>query len=286
MKRVTTIFGACLFLNTVQAQEPTLDSLATKTTAEIADTTETAKPTLEVLPKKQTPGKNIFKINLGSLTVKNYSFMYERALGKHTSIAVGYRFMPKGSLPFQSNINDIVGDNSVAINRVAIGNNAITGEFRWYPGKRGWMRGFYVAPYVRQASFDLSVPVDFSYTVTVPSPGGPIIVPRPNEATFTGKITSFSGGLMLGTQYTFGKFITLDIWIIGGHYGSSNGDLTFRAANGLDAREQQELKAQLEKIEFPTFKFESTVDANGGTVKSTGGWAGLRGLGFNLGIRF
>ena len=46
--------------------------------------------------------KNIVKINLFALALKNISVQYERAVSKKIAVAATVRFMPKGSLPFKS----------------------------------------------------------------------------------------------------------------------------------------------------------------------------------------
>ncbi|MCA6472954.1 MAG: hypothetical protein IM548_05000, partial [Chitinophagaceae bacterium] len=57
----------------------------------------------------QSVPKNIFRVNLSSLVLKNYHVTYERALSKKISLSVSYRLMPKGSLPFKDFF-----DNSVS----------------------------------------------------------------------------------------------------------------------------------------------------------------------------
>jgi hypothetical protein len=102
----------------------------------------------------------------------------------------------------------------------------------------------------------------------------------------TGKITSTSGGIMFGTQHRIFKVLTLDIWIIGGHYGSSKGTLAI-TRNFSTQQERDALKQELDDIDAPPFKFKNaTVTATGASIQSDGPWAGIRGLGINLGFRF
>lgn len=216
-------------------------------------------------------GKNIFKVNTSSLVARNFHFTYERQLSKRISAAIGYRTMAKGKAPFQSSLESLLGESDFNFGNFEIGNNAITPEVRFYLGK-GNMKGFYVAPYLRFASFDITAPV--KYTVNS----------NTLEAPLSGKIKSTSGGLMIGTQHTLFKVLTLDIWIVGGHYGSSKGDLNLTRA--FSAQEQSALQQEIDNIDAKPFKFKGTVTSTGANVKSDGPWAGIRGLGINLGFRF
>jgi hypothetical protein len=157
---------------------------------------------------------------------------------------------------------------------------AITPEFRFYVSKNA-MKGFYIAPYARYASFDLTLPFKYTYDQD-PGPGVNNVA---KTATFNGKVTSFSGGLMFGTQFNLGKRIVLDVWWLGGHYGGSNGDLRFDVALPT-TEEQNAVRNSVNNFDPSPFEFESTVNAQGAVIKSTGPWAGFRGLGLNLGFRF
>jgi hypothetical protein len=229
-----------------------------------------------LLPLLATAQKNVIKVNASSLVLRNYNFTYERKILPKSTLSLGIRIMPKGKLPFQDVLEKYAGldDPNLNIGRFEIGGTAITPEFRFYLGRKA-MRGFYIAPYARYASIDLRVPIKYTYT------SGTGNVTR--EADFTGKIKSFSGGVMLGTQYSFSRFV-VDIWLIGGHYGSSNGNLN--AAIALNSQEQQSLRNSLESFDPSPFKYEYDVNANGATLKSTGPWAGVRTLGVNFGIKF
>lgn len=220
---------------------------------------------------QNTIKKNVIKVNLGSLSVKNIALQYERVIGKKTSLALGVRVQPYGNIPFKSTIEDEVNDPDVQVGNIKIGNFAITPEFRIYLGKAA-LKGFYFAPYGRYASFKMQTPVTYTSGVIT------------KTALFTGTITSVSGGLLMGSQFRISNSIVLDWWILGGHYGSSNGNLTFNSS--LTQTEQDDLKTTLDDIDIPLFKIENSVNANGVTITSKGAWAGLRGFGINLGVRF
>lgn len=222
---------------------------------------------------------NIVKLNLPALVLKNFSFQYERILNKRFSASLGIRVMPNTGLPLKNtftNIADVTDSNATAtINNLKVSNFAITPEFRYYVGKKGYGRGFYIAPYYRYASFK-SDELPFEYTDV-------------NDVTQTiklgGKITSNSGGLMFGAQWFLGKYVTLDWWILGAHYGANKGTFTGTTSTPLTTDEQNDIKTAIDDFDLPFGTKTSVVNANGATINFSGPWAGARGA-LTIGIRF
>lgn len=236
---------------------------------------------LLLVPVFASAQKNAIKVNLSSIAIRNYHVQYERKILPKITLNLGVRVMPKGDLPMQSTFEKFAGldDPNLELGKFKIGNTAFTLEPRLYVSKAA-MKGFYIAPYVRYSSFDLTLP--FKYTYTDPNP---VIGTQTKTALFNGKVTSISGGLMLGTQFNIAKRLVLDIWWIGGHFGSSNGDLRFDVALPT-AQEQNAVRNSIDDFDPSPFKIEREVNAQGAVIKSTGPWAGVRALGINLGIRF
>ena len=233
--------------------------------------------------QKLLGGKNIIKTNITGDLIGNYNLTYERSVAKKLSLSVGFRYMPKTVLPSAiRNIADkYINDPDVHLEDFQMGNFAITPELRLYLSA-GKMKGFYIAPYGRYASFDVQVPV--SYTNSSLPPG------TKAQAKFNGKFTSMSAGLLLGTQFQIAKKLVLDIWIIGAHYGSSSG--TIDAVDISPAMNNQSdrdaLQAQLDDVKnLGPFTFEGKVtSATTAQITTTGAWAGVRALGLSLGFRF
>ena len=92
----------------------------------------------------------------------------------------------------------------------------------------------------------------------------------------------------MGAQFKLGKSAYLDWWIIGPNYGSAKGGLNLTTT--LSSMEQTELRNTIEalKADAPFDKLigSYTVSSTGAFINAKGPWAGLRGLGINLGIRF
>ncbi len=227
-------------------------------------------PTRKInIPKSQ----NILKSNLSSLIFNNYNISYERHIHNKFSAMISYRYMPKSSVPFEKQVKDIIANTDIDASRLQVGGYAITPELRFYAHKN--MVGFYIAPYVRITSLDVTIPVKY------------VVGGTTKDADFTGKINSFSGGILLGTQHQIFKKLVLDIWIIGGHFGNSSGDLSATLSPGLTAKEQTDFQKVLNKIDASPFTVKGTVtSATSAYLNTDGPWLGLRGAGFTLGFRF
>lgn len=85
--------------------------------AQLVDTTKKMgkQKTIKLKPaastiSTNTDGKNLVKINFTALIFNNYSLQYERAIGKRISLVAGFKFMPKGQIPFLNTIKSLVDD--------------------------------------------------------------------------------------------------------------------------------------------------------------------------------
>src|SRR5690606_16799638 len=209
--------------------------------------------------KADGSGKNLVKVNLTAIPLKNYSFQYERAIGKKISAVIGFRFMPESGLPFKSSFESIIDDEDTwkYVDQLKTGNTAITPELRFYMGKSVF-RGFYIAPFARFASysaelpsfeFDYEHPVEGSQTETIP---------------LSGNLKTITGGLLFGAQWKLSKLVYLDWWILGPQYGTAKGDISGKKQ--LSAEEQTALREELEGLDIPLVDTKTTVDQNGAKV--------------------
>lgn len=226
-----------------------------------------------------TPKKNLVKINLTGLPIRNYSIQYERVLSKVISIGLSYRNMPEGNLPFKNQIlkqidaSDIESRN--IINNFTLSNYAITPEVRFYLGRKGYGQGFYIAPFFRNAgykgnNFDVEYKDENNTLQTL---------------SLSGDIKANTFGLLLGAQWSLSKHIVLDWWILGPHIGNGKGDLTGVSSRPLSASEQADIKATLEDFEIPMVDKKVTVNSQGATMNLDGSFGGLR-AGLLIGIKF
>jgi len=211
-------------------------------------------------------GKNLLKMNLISLALKTFSVQYERAIHKKISVGVGLRLMPKGSLPFSSSFDSI----DEQLGSLELGNLAITPEIKFYMGK-GVFKGLYVAPFLRYANYNAFINYEFESENTT------------GTMPLSGKLNTFTGGILLGAQWRIVNKVYFDWSIFGPQYGFSSGELS--GAKALNAQEQQSLRDQLNDIDLPVGKVKSTVTGNGANVKFDGPWAGIR-ANIGIGYRF
>ncbi|MFM6993977.1 MAG: hypothetical protein ACKOWO_02550 [Sediminibacterium sp.] len=241
--------------------------------------------TVQLSAQKLIGGSNILKGSLTSFALKNYQLTYERSLNHFMSLSASYRYMPKGNLPLQSIAKKYIDNSAINFDLFQMGNNALTLESRFYLGLQK-MSGFYIAPYARFANFDLSVPMEYTYTPD--NTIGALTSPAPitKTADLNGIIKSNSYGAYIGIQKQLLTKLVIDIWLIGGHYGHSNGNLIFVAPEKLPTQAVTALQKTLDETKLNPFELKSKVDQNGATADMKGPWAGIRGLGISLGLRF
>lgn len=216
--------------------------------------------------------KNLIKVNLTSPIIKNYSLQYERVINKYLSVALSGRIMPATTTPFKAAVkrkvlegevnNELVND---IIDQMKFSNYAITPEVRFYLGKKGYGRGFYIAPYYRFAEYKL-----LKNTISFDEDG------ENYSVDVEGKVRAHTGGLLLGAQWMLGKNIGLDLWLLGPNIGGGKGTATGVSNTPLDADEQADLKRNLEDISTPYTRETVEVNANGGKMEISGPWAGIR----------
>ena len=238
-------------------------------------------PIISILAQQKaplSPKKNLVKVNLTSLPLNNYNGQLERVLGKKISIALSYRFMPLGNVPLKDNIVNIAnGDANMqkTFDQFLISNNALTPELRWYPGKRGYGKGFYIAPFIRFANFHgEGIKIEFTPVNGVT-----------DNISLSGDVKSTTYGLMLGAQWFLGKRLCLDWQIIGPHYGRGTGTLRGISSFTLSKSEQDAIRDATKNVEIPMTTVNSEVGSNSLKLSLDGPWAGIR-AGISLGFRF
>ena len=226
-------------------------------------------------------GKNMIKVNLTSLALKNYSLQYERAIARKISVGLGARYMPEGSIPLKSFVKGLIrtgeGDEDAIeqIDNFRLGNFAITPEVRFYMGKEVF-RGFYIAPFARYATFDLNYP----FILDSEDENGQ---PTSERIDLKGNLGTIAGGILFGAQWKLSNLVYLDWFILGPHFGKANGNIVGK--KNLTPEEQNELRTQLAELDIPFVKYTSKVDSKGAELKVDGPWVGIR-AGISLGFRF
>ncbi|WP_158642844.1 DUF3575 domain-containing protein [Mucilaginibacter ginsenosidivorax] len=228
--------------------------------------------------------KNNIRVNLSSLVLHNYSFNYERSVARKITISAGYKFMPDtriGDVSLINTISDKIshdGDN-IDYKNTRTSNQTFTAEARFYTGKHDGPRGFYVSVYGRYNSMK----VDYPY---VYNDGNGNKVNVPLNTTLNG----IGGGVMIGAKWLIAQKVSLDVYILGLHYGSMSGDVIGNTdLSGLSASDKQGLKDDIDSkfvLLNHNYVKSSSVTNSGVTAHASGPFAGIRGLGINLGFSF
>ena len=220
---------------------------------------------------EQATGDNILRVNLSALVFRNISVEYERKISSRRSITLNIHTIPTGKLPYQTLAQKLVDKAYVDLNLAEIGSVGSTATYRFY-GKKGAFRGMYLAPMINYNSYKSTLPIQYNTGKT---------------GLFSGNINAITGGVQLGIQCKIAGRVYLDFWIIGPSYGVSWGKLSFNGA--LTVNDIAIIKAEIEDLKgsLPFYVISSyDINSMGGSIIEQGPWAGIRGLGINLGFRF
>jgi len=226
---------------------------------------------------------NFVKVNLTSLLLKNYSLQYERVLSRSISAAISFRIMPETGLPFKNqiiNMADITEpDEKDIIENLLMSNYAITPEVRYYFGKKKYGNGLYLSLFYMYGSYNLN---NIVFDVEYEEGDGPTM-------DGTADVKSHTGGLMLGSQWSLGKYICLDWWILGPHFGVSSGNAVALPSYQLDLEEQQDFRDEvndaLVDADIPMLDYTISTSSDQIKLDFDGPWGGIR-FGLSLGVRF
>lgn len=229
--------------------------------------------------------KNIIKVNLSSFVLYNNSLSYERSLSRKITFVAGYRYMPETTATSAFLAQEAIdrygnGDKDFErdANSTIIGNNTFTGEVRFYSGKYAGARGFYLSLYGRYMDVTASVPSVFETDT------------RYYPLNYEGTLKGIAGGAMIGAQWLIAKRVTLDWYILGGHYGKLKVDMPAVAdLSTMTPTEKNALEYDIESINVELSglpAIEANATDQGVSVSGTAPYLGVRGLGFSLGIAF
>ena len=270
MKKIFTIFLAAAFIvlsaYNLNAQTDTIHS---DSTASVTDTKINA----------ESHKMNMIKINLFALPLRTLTIQYERVINKFLSVTVAGRLMPKATLPYKNWIYNKIGEDDPefkeSLDNMLLSNYAVTVEARFYLGKKGYGRGFYLAPSYRHANFTLN---NLKYTYTDDQD-------QENSMNMSGKMRANYGGLMMGAQWALGKHLTLDWWIFAPFLGVERTNLTGTTTKPLSEEDQNSIREDLGDIEIPYTKTTVNVHEYGVSIQMHGAITAIS-TGLAFGVRF
>src|SRR5690606_15272399 len=151
-----------------------------------------AMPVLKTNAQEITAPKNAVKMNLFPLAAKTFAFEYERVLiGRLTAVGM-FSYRPESNLPFVSSWSSLIDDEDAKdiLGNTTQGATSFALEARFYTGKKGAMRGFYLAPYIKQATYSSGVPIPVDIDPGSGSGFDPI-----KDVNATGNLKTFTAGL-------------------------------------------------------------------------------------------
>ena len=221
--------------------------------------------------------KNIVKLSLTSLAFRNIHLQYERVLNKRISVSLSFSTIFEGEIPLLGSVENTIDDaeSFEQIKDISLSYYSVTPEVRFYLGKKGFGKGFYLAPFYRNSKLTLDG-VSFEYENDA---GGTSTIKA------NGSISGNTVGLLIGSQFNLGKSVVLDWWIVGPHYGSGSGSLNGRNSQPFSSDERNALQEELNDLDLPLVDETTEVSAQDIKVLFSGPWGGVR-AGLSLGFRF
>jgi len=239
--------------------------------------------------EKASEYPNFIKLNLLSIAGGKISVEYERVLSKRIAAAIAVNLRPEHGLPFKSSIMDLVDDTEInsLLDGMKSSSTAITPEIKFYLSKKGYGRGFYLAPYVKYAKFNYSAP--YTYDVSIERQGQ-LLYDREETIGLKGDLSTVTAGISAGVNFKLTNHFFLDWRIIGPGYGTSKGNLAGKMA--LNADEQAGLSDQLGNLkeslnDLPVkFEIDYKVHENGADITlNKSPWANIR-SGLSIAYKF
>lgn len=233
-------------------------------------------------------GRTIVKTNLLGYAVGSYSISVERLLTKRLSVQLGYSKMNEREVNGIIKVNELIkGD----FNPGTLASESKSIDLRLYLSRRGYGHGFYLQPYFRQETHNLSGVQIKDTSSSLGRITGSEYIPYSIGAN----IKSNSFGLALGAQWLIGKKknILIDWTIIGAHYSDKATSSIIGTATGtVTELDRNDFKDEVTKIfndakliEKGQMKFETSADGKQISTNNTHPYAFLRSS-LSIGIRF
>jgi len=209
--------------------------------------------------------KNVVRLGLGGLALGNFNFDAERALTDNQSLSLNLGVLFPQQLP------EALADGS-DLEFDKISGISIAPEYRFYTRSKKALNGFYLAPYLKYSSY--SIGASGSYDGTTGS--------------VNGKLSTFGGGLQLGTQWLIKDRVSIDWSFFGIGINSNTIDLQFESNDSEVDFEGIEDNVRGELNDLPPFivnRIETESGSNYARVKAPFPFFALRSS-LSIGIAF
>ena len=227
-------------------------------------------------------GRTILKVNLPGLALGFYGFSAERVIGKHFSLVGNVGYFPSGNIPYASKLSELVKDDEGFLEMAQINSLTSSLEMRFYTGRKGYGRGFYISPYYKygKSGFD-NIKTQYINDED-----------EEYDISLNGNLKTHSGGILLGCQWLAGKRknIVIDWSLLGVHVGYLDGNVLGDISPDINSQDQQDVKENIEDIldenlgKINLYKYTVNVSSNNADINIKGPWAFLR-MSLSVGIR-
>lgn len=179
--------------------------------------------------------KNHLKTNLFSYAFRGVNIAYERILTKKSTVQLGFNYVLSGGIPFiGTNVNDGFKDAGIA--NLNFSGFQLTPEYRFYTGKKGAGKGFYLAPFLRIANWSLKGDATLTDGTAVPA-----------NTIASVTLTPIGAGLAIGAQWVIKNRVSIDWTIFGLGFTSAKLKVAVTNENiAFTASEQAQLRSQLQ----------------------------------------
>ena len=185
--------------------------------------------------------KNIVKLNLLPLGIKNISLNYERILADRQTASLTVNTFIPGTAP--SFLSDLVSSESPDTDDFS--GFSVTGDYRFYGNQKGAPRGFYYAPFARYANYK------YSFDTTIEN----------NFSNANTALTTYGVGIQIGTQWVIKDRFVIDWGILGVSIQQYNLTSTFTSMEDINFGEIQEsIEADIEDSGL----FRTAIEFNSG----------------------
>ena len=232
-------------------------------------------------------------MNLAGAAFQLYALQYEHSLGSNWSFNNTFFYRPTQNIPFGTAADKVAKKHGLGftgvdfeyifVDQAKMGVKGYSPELRYYIGQK--KNRAFLGFFGQIEDFDAVIPASLEVRYE-----GQIV--ELSKVPITFDIQTLSGGILIGKQFNFGQRITLDIVLIGPHLGK--GQKVYAVVEqSLLSRLNENDKAYLKDKIINRFKLNTDFyDVHVSDDKAEINafqkvpYVGIRGLGFNLGIRF
>lgn len=206
-------------------------------------------------------------VKFGIVDIVKLNFSYERVLYDNQSFGLNIAILPKKNIP-----NILLNDELIKLNtETELSGFSIIPEYRFYVGKNGAPRGFYLAPYFKFSKYSLIFLDEYNG----------------EQLSVKGKYNSIGLGLQLGIQWIISEVFTIDWNFFGFEFDRNTISLEFTSDSDNIDFEALRDKINSDYSEIPIIGKRLIVDSGDNIVngKASFLFPGIR-SGISIGFAF